>query len=212
MIRMTAMVVCVSACALLLSAGCRKNSAQIADQVKSEMQQELTKKPGLKNLVVESVRLVKKSEEDFSGVAVGSINGEYVKFDVTCKYDGTSILWDADLSEGSLEELRRYMENLPLSGGSATDFRPVFEHVDRLVKEGSFANLRGLLYFTDGMGIYPERRPDYEVAFILLEEPPLSVKMPPWAIRIMPELPWRKPRESFDEFWQEEVLQELPEL
>ena len=106
MIRMTAMVVCVSACALLLSAGCRKNSAQIADQVKSEMQQELTKKPGLKNLVVESVRLVKKSEEDFSGVAVGSINGEYVKFDVTCKYDGTSILWDADLSEGSLEELR----------------------------------------------------------------------------------------------------------
>ena len=49
---------------------------------------------------------MKKSEEDFSGVAVGSINGEYVKFDVTCKYDGTSILWDADLSEGSLEELR----------------------------------------------------------------------------------------------------------
>ena len=112
----------------------------------------------------------------------------------------------------SLEELRRYMEDLTLSGGSATDFRPVFEHVDKLIKEGSFSNLRGLLYFTDGMGIYPTKRPDYEVAFILLEEPPLSVKMPPWAIRIMPELPWRKPRESFDEFWQEEVLQELPEL
>ncbi len=106
MIRVAAMMVCVSACALLLFAGCRKNSAQIADQVKSEMQQEFTKKPGLKSLVVESVRLIKQSEEDFSGVAVGSINGEYVKFDVTCKYDGTSILWDADLSEGSLEELR----------------------------------------------------------------------------------------------------------
>ncbi len=112
----------------------------------------------------------------------------------------------------NLEELRRYMEDLTLSGGSATDFRPVFEHVDKLIKEGSFSNLRGLLYFTDGMGIYPAKRPDYEVAFILLEEPPLSVKIPPWAIRIMPELPWRKPRESFDEFWQEEVLQELPEL
>ena len=112
----------------------------------------------------------------------------------------------------SLEELRRYMENLPLSGGSATDFRPVFEHVDKLVAAGSFSNLRGLLYFTDGMGIYPERRPDYETAFILLEEPPLSVKIPPWAIRITPELPWRKPRESFDEFWQEEILQEMPEL
>ncbi|MBQ6927617.1 MAG: hypothetical protein IJQ36_04835 [Oscillospiraceae bacterium] len=112
----------------------------------------------------------------------------------------------------SLEELRRYMEDLPLSGGSATDFRPVFEHVDKLIAEGSFTNLRGLLYFTDGMGIYPTKRPDYEVAFVLLEEPPLSVKMPPWAIRIMPSLPWKKQRESFDEFWQEEILAELPEL
>ena len=112
----------------------------------------------------------------------------------------------------SLDELRRYMEDLPLSGGSATDFRPVFRHVDELQRAGEFANLRGLLYFTDGMGIYPEKRPDYEVAFVLLDEPPLSVKMPPWAIRIMPSLPWKKPHESFDEFWQEEVLAELPEL
>ena len=112
----------------------------------------------------------------------------------------------------SLDELRRYMEDLPLSGGSATDFRPVFRHVDELQKAGEFANLRGLLYFTDGMGIYPEKRPDYEVAFVLLDEPPLSVKMPTWAIRIMPNLPWKKPHESFDEFWQEEVLAELPEL
>lgn len=90
----------------------------------------------------------------------------------------------------SLDELRLYMEDLPLSGGSATDFRPVFRHVDALLQSGEFTNLRGLLYFTDGMGIYPEKRPDYEAAFVLLEEPPLSVKIPPWAIRIMPSLPW----------------------
>lgn len=91
-----------------LVAGCRKNSAQLAEQVKAEMQQEFTKRAGLKNLVVETVRLVKKSEDgiDYSGVAVGAINGEYVKFDVNCKYDGTSVLWDADLSEGSLEALK----------------------------------------------------------------------------------------------------------
>jgi hypothetical protein len=112
----------------------------------------------------------------------------------------------------SLEELRRYMEEPPLSGGSATDFRPVFEHVDRLIQAGSLHNLRGLLYFTDGMGIYPEKRPDYDVAFVLLAEPPLSVKMPPWAIRVTPELPWKKPHDSFDEYWQEEVLSEMPEL
>ena len=112
----------------------------------------------------------------------------------------------------SLDELRRYMEALPLSGGSATDFRPVFAYVDKLIAAGSFSNFRGLLYFTDGMGIYPTRRPAYEAAFVLLEEPPLSVKLPPWAIRVVPSLPWKKPRESFDEFWQEEILQELPEL
>ena len=112
----------------------------------------------------------------------------------------------------SLDELRRYMEDLTLSGGSATDFRPVFRHVDALLKTGEFANLRGLLYFTDGMGIYPEKRPDYEVAFVLLDEPPLSVRIPPWAIRITPDMPWKKQHENLDEFWQEEVLQELPEL
>ena len=112
----------------------------------------------------------------------------------------------------SLDQLRRYMEDLTLSGGSATDFRPVFQHVDALLKTGEFASLRGLLYFTDGMGIYPEKRPDYEVAFVLLDEPPLSVQIPPWAIRITPDMPWKKHHEGFDEFWQEEVLAELPEL
>ena len=99
------LVGCLVAC-VVLAGGCRKNSAQIAEQVKAEMQQEFTRKPGLKDLVIERVRLVQQSERDFSGVAVGSINGEYVKFDVRCKYDGTSVLWDADLPEEELSELK----------------------------------------------------------------------------------------------------------
>ncbi len=91
----------------------------------------------------------------------------------------------SDIAIHDLSELRRYMEDFTLAGGSATDFRPVFEHVARLQKEGAFTSLRGLVYFTDGMGIYPEKRPPYETAFVLLEEPPLSVKMPPWAIRLV---------------------------
>ena len=118
----------------------------------------------------------------------------------------------SDVTIRSLDELRRYMEDLPLSGGSATDFRPVFEHVEKLRAEGAVKELRGLIYFTDGMGIYPEKRPDYEVAFILLDEPPLSVKMPPWAIRIMPELPWKHREQLSEDVWIEEILQELPEL
>ena len=39
------------------------------------------------------------------------------------------------------------------------------------------------------MGIYPQRRPPWETAFVLLEEPPMSVRMPPWAIRLVLGLP-----------------------
>lgn len=85
----------------------------------------------------------------------------------------------------SLDELRSYMESFQLSGGSATDFRPVFEHVDRLREAGVFTQLRGMLYFTDGMGIFPKKRPDYETAFILTGEPPIAVSFPPWAIRLV---------------------------
>ncbi|WP_295745801.1 VWA-like domain-containing protein [uncultured Oscillibacter sp.] len=88
-----------------------------------------------------------------------------------------------------LEDLRRYMEDFQLSGGSATDFRPVFDYVARLRREGAFTSLRGLIYFTDGMGIYPQRRPPWETAFVLLEEPPMSVRVPPWAIRLVLDLP-----------------------
>lgn len=88
-----------------------------------------------------------------------------------------------------LDQLKEYMENFQLTGGSATDFRPVFDHVAKLREEGAFSDLRGLVYFTDGMGIYPKTRPPYETAFILLEEPPLSVRMPPWAIRLVLPVP-----------------------
>lgn len=83
------------------------------------------------------------------------------------------------------DDLREYMERFTLAGGSATDFRPVFDRVRELQAMGELAKLRGLVYFTDGMGIYPEKRPPYETAFVLLEEPPLSVRVPPWAVRLV---------------------------
>ncbi|MBQ9521581.1 MAG: hypothetical protein IJR72_03315 [Oscillospiraceae bacterium] len=95
----------------------------------------------------------------------------------------------ADTPIHSLDELKTCMEQFQLSGGSATDFRPVFEYVEQLRKEGVFHSLRGLVYFTDGMGVYPSKRPPYETAFVLLDEPPLSVTMPPWAIRLVLTLP-----------------------
>ena len=105
------------------------------------------------------------------------------------------------------------MAEFTLTGGSATDFRPVFEHVQQLIDAGSFTNLRGLLYFTDGMGIYPARRPSWDTAFILLQEPPMTLKIPPWAIKLVLEAPeLEKPRELDENIWLEDILADLPEF
>ena len=113
-----------------------------------------------------------------------------------------------------LEDLKDYMERFTLAGGSATDFRPVFEYVERLRAEGAFTSLRGLIYFTDGMGIYPQKRPPYETAFVLLEEPPLSVKIPPWAIRLVLTVEdlERAVEKTAEEFPDELDWDELPQL
>jgi hypothetical protein len=111
-----------------------------------------------------------------------------------------------------LEELRQYMNHFELSGGSATDFRPVFQRVRELQDEGAFSSLRGLLYFTDGMGIYPQKRPLYDAAFILLEEPPLSVKMPPWAIRLVLDTPALERAVKEVDLTLDSDIEELPQL
>ena len=118
----------------------------------------------------------------------------------------------SDVRISDMAELESYMRSVELCGGSATDFRPVFDYIAELKKKGTFASLRGLIYFTDGMGIYPSKRPDYETAFVLLEEPPLSYKMPPWCIRIV--LAWdslEKAAEELQEDWEDE-REELPIL
>lgn len=120
----------------------------------------------------------------------------------------------SDTAIHDLEDLRDYMEHFKLAGGSATDFRPVFRHVAQLQKEGAFTSLRGLIYFTDGMGVYPQKRPPYDTAFVLLEEPPMSVKMPPWAIRLVLDLPGleKAVRETAEELPDLIDLDELPQL
>ena len=89
----------------------------------------------------------------------------------------------SDKKVTNVRELAEYMEHFELIGQSATDFRPVFEHVDRLNAEGAFRHLRGLLYFTDGLGIYPKKRPKYDAAFVMLEGEAYPDKVPSWGIR-----------------------------
>lgn len=50
---------------------------------------------------------------------------------------------------------------------------------------GAFQHLQGLLYFTDGMGVYPETPPPFETAFVLLAGQGFPELLPPWAIRVL---------------------------
>ena len=67
---------------------------------------------------------------------------------------------------------------------SGTDFRPVFEYVEKLREERKLKNLKGLLYFTDGDGIYPEKATDYETAFVFYKEKSMHQKVPAWAVKL----------------------------
>lgn len=79
--------------------------------------------------------------------------------------------------------LDQLLERFELLGGGGTDFRPAFTYVNELLEQGMFKNLCGLLYFTDGKGIYPRQRPEYKTAFLFLEDYDDAV-VPSWAIRL----------------------------
>ena len=83
-------------------------------------------------------------------------------------------------------DLKRYAEGFEVRGGFGTDFRPVFRRVEELQKEGKLTNLKGLMYFTDGLGTYPETPPPYEAAFVLFtdEDREEEQHMPSWAYRL----------------------------
>ena len=90
-----------------------------------------------------------------------------------------------DVKITSEEELDEYMKNFRLYGEGGTDFRPAFEYVDELIRKGEFINLKGLIYFTDGYGVYPGKMPPYRTAFVFSEEDYRDTDVPPWAIRLV---------------------------
>ena len=84
----------------------------------------------------------------------------------------------------SREEFEEYMDNVTVKGLGGTDFRPVFELVNELIAGGELTDLKGLLYFTDGDGIYPVEAPGYTTAFIYLNKELERGKPPKWAVSL----------------------------
>ena len=96
---------------------------------------------------------------------------------------------DADIQEDvkitSQEEFDAYIKTMTIKGLGGTDFRPVFAYVDELRRRREFQHLKGLIYFTDGYGTFPEKKPDYDAAFVFVEDEYNSPNVPPWAIKLV---------------------------
>lgn len=96
---------------------------------------------------------------------------------------------DAEIKEDvkitSAEEFDEYIRSMKLHGFGGTDFRPVFSYVDELIGKGEFSNLKGLIYFTDGYGEFPAHQPDYNTAFVFIDDEYNNPDVPVWAIKLV---------------------------
>lgn len=134
----------------------------------------------------------------------GSVRGELVKQFLNKTYEILStshsfsrkvnihiVQCDSKVQEDiiitNMDDLSAFTDNLTVKGFGGTDFRPVFEYVDRLIEDKKFDDLKGLIYLTDGYGIYPSRKPDYDVIFAFMNTDPNRLNVPSWAIQVVLE-------------------------
>ena len=125
------------------------------------------KKPTVQRFLQETYAVLGQQENFFKKLRVHIIQCDcYVQEDVkvTCE-----------------KEWKEYLRHIKIQGGGGTDFRPVFRYVNEMITDGRLKNLKALLYFTDGDGIYPREKPDYEAVFLLTKEPPKEANVPSWA-------------------------------
>ena len=132
----------------------------------------------------------------------GSVSGELVQTFVQKTYNILKstesffskinlhiIQCDADIQEDRKitcqKEFDEFLQTMQIRGLGGTDFRPVFEYVENLRRNKEFQNLKGLIYFTDGCGVFPSQKPDYDTAFVFVDDEYNNPNVPPWAIKLV---------------------------
>ncbi len=89
---------------------------------------------------------------------------------------------DFDIVECDTRVNRRYpyrgQPPTHLSGRGGTDFNEALDLATRDRPDG-------LIYFTDGDGIYPEKKPDYETAFVFVKKSEKMDRIPGWAKKLL---------------------------
>lgn len=81
----------------------------------------------------------------------------------------------------SRDDWKRMIRSITIEGRSGTSFRPVFRFIEKEKEKGCLKNLKAVLYFTDGDGIYPDEKPDYETFFVFLKNTKHLQLVPSWA-------------------------------
>ena len=89
----------------------------------------------------------------------------------------------ADTKIRNLRDVDKMMEGFVVRGFGGTDFRPAFDYVEQLRRRGEFKNLKGLIYFTDGFGRFPEKTPDFDATFVFMDDGDQIPAVPPWAMK-----------------------------
>lgn len=103
------------------------------------------------------------------------------------------------------EDFEVFMKSGKLKGFGSTDFRPVFEYVMEQIRLHEFENLKGLIYFTDGYGIYPEYMPPFDTIFAFLTDDEQRPSVPVWAIEVVLE------EQDIEKFENKDALIDKPE-
>ena len=85
----------------------------------------------------------------------------------------------------SLDEFEEYVKTAKVHGQGGTDFRPVFKKIEELQDEGRLTQLKGMIYFTDGCGEYPKKKPPYDTAFVFIDDEYNDYNVPSWAIKLI---------------------------
>ena len=92
----------------------------------------------------------------------------------------------SDMKLKSLRDIDELMEHFVIRGFGGTDFRPAFDYVETLRRRGDLADMKGLIYFTDGLGQFPEKTPDFDAAFVFMDDEGRDLPpVPPWAMKIV---------------------------
>ena len=135
---------------------------------------------------------------DTSGSCSGELVKQFLEETVTILLDSNSffrsvnvhiIQCDAgiqsDIKITDTEHFHDMLQHFDVSGNGDTDFRPVFDYIEQLQQRGELLQLQGLLFFTDGVGVYPEKRPPYDVAFLFFDNTYAEHLVPPWAMKLI---------------------------